>query len=181
MKKNEEKDLYLPKDIMKRVFKTITGHPDVIFYKAIKYHKKYQVAKDKKNIIGMFIYGLKANKYSSKYNLELYGKYGKNLKIWHGNIVINSNAILGDNVSLHGNNCIGNNGKTLEAPKIGNNVDIGYGSIIIGDINIANNIKIGAGSVVNKSFLEENVVIAGVPARVVKRSKENDQNSCDSK
>ena len=73
---------------------------------------------------------------------------------------------------MHGNNCIGNNGKEVKAClTIGNNVDIGYGATIIGDIKIADNIIIGANSLVNKSFLESGVVIAGCPAKVIKKIK----------
>ena len=53
-------------------------------------------------------------------------------------------------------------------PHLGNNVDIGYGAVLIGDITIADDIKIGANAVVNKSFTEPGVTIAGVPAKVVK-------------
>ena len=102
-----------------------------------------------------------------KNNIELYGKFGKNLKIYHSNIIINKNAELGDNVTLHGANCIGNNGKNKNAPKIGNNVDIGVGAVIIGEIELADNIKVGANAVVNKSFLENGITIVGVPARKV--------------
>ena len=66
------------------------------------------------------------------------------------------------------NNCIGNNGLTNLCPKIGNNVDVGFGAVIIGDIEIADDIKIGANAVVNKSFLEPGITIAGVPAKRVK-------------
>ena len=48
-----------------------------------------------------------------------------------------------------------NSGKASEsgtAPIIGDNVDIGVGATIIGNITIADNIKIGAGAVVTKSF-----------------------------
>ena len=58
---------------------------------------------------------------------------------------------------------------------MGNNVDIGYGAVLIGGITIADDIKIGANAVVNRSFTEPGVTIAGVPAKVVKRParKEN--------
>lgn len=154
---------------IKKIYKKITKHPEYIFEKAIYFHQKYRIAKEKNNKILILFYGLFANRYSSKYNLELYGKFGKNLKIWHGNIIINSKAIIGNNVVFQGNNCVGNNGFNNKCPKIGNNVRIGFGSVIIGDITIADNVIIGANSVVNKSILEENVVVAGVPARIVKK------------
>ena len=44
----------------------------------------------------------------------------------------------------------------------------GVGANIIGNVKIADGIIIGANSLVIKSFLEENIVIAGVPARKIK-------------
>jgi serine O-acetyltransferase len=64
---------------------------------------------------------------------------------------------------------IGANGGSSKAPKIGNNVYIGPGAVIYGNIEIADGCYIGANAVVNKSFLEPNSVIAGVPGRVLKK------------
>ena len=52
-------------------------------------------------------------------------------------------------------------------PNIGNNVDIGVGAIIIGNVNIADGCIIGAGAVVTKSFDKINTVIVGVPGKAV--------------
>lgn len=164
---NYEKNMYLSQDFLGKVYKIVTKHPDYIFYRAIKIHRKYREAKEKNKKFTKIFYSFLANRISSKYNLELYGKFGKNLRIWHGNIIINGNAIIGDNCNLHGNNCIGE--KNGKSPNIGENVDVGYGTVIIGGITVANNIVIGANSLVNKSFLEEGVVIAGCPARIIKK------------
>jgi serine O-acetyltransferase len=96
--------------------------------------------------------------------------FGKGLNIYHGNLVINSDVRVGENCSLHGANCIGNNGLSTGVPKLGNNVDVGYGAIIIGDITVADNVKIGANAVVNCSVTEPGCTVVGVPARVVKRA-----------
>lgn len=158
----------------------ITGHIDFYIYKSMIYSQKYkyykELSKSKKNIIHLLLsiyYGKKYFYYSKKCNCELYSFLGKNTKIYHGGIVINSNAIIGDNVKFHGNNCVGNNGLNEKAPIIGNNVDIGFGAVIIGDIRLANNIIVGANSVVTKSFDEENVVIAGNPAKIIKKYNKN--------
>ena len=66
---------------------------------------------------------------------------------------------------------IGANGGSSKAPKIGNNVYIGPGAVIYGEIEIADNCYVGANSVVNKSFLEPYSVIAGVPAKVIKKEE----------
>ena len=54
-----------------------------------------------------------------------------------------------------------------KAPRIGDNVFIGAGAQILGDIEIEDGIVIDANSVVINSFLEPNITIAGVPARKV--------------
>lgn len=95
--------------------------------------------------------------------------FDKGLTIFHhGTIIVNPSARIGQNCKLHGNNCIGNNGTTEDCPDIGDNVDIGFGAVVIGDIKIADDIKIGANAVVNKSFTEPGITIAGVPAKKVK-------------
>lgn len=127
-----------------------------------------------KSNIGQFLsalYRIRKNYLGEKLGFTIHkNAFGPGLRIWHyGNVVVNAYARIGKNCTLHGNNCIGNNGFTDKAPRIGDNVDIGFGAVIIGDIDIASNVIIGAGAVVNKSFTEENVVIAGMPAKVVKK------------
>jgi acetyltransferase-like isoleucine patch superfamily enzyme len=56
----------------------------------------------------------------------------------------------------------------LIAPiKVGNNVFIGTGVIILPGVKIGNNVVIGAGSIVTKN-IDDNCVAAGVPARIIK-------------
>lgn len=50
--------------------------------------------------------------------------------------------------------------------RIGDNVFIGINSIILPNVNIGNNVIIGAGSIVNRD-IPDNVVVAGVPAKVI--------------
>ena len=54
---------------------------------------------------------------------------------------------------------------------IGDNVEFGVGSSVIGGIQIANNVKIGAGAVVTKDILEEGATVIGVPAHVINNNK----------
>lgn len=56
-------------------------------------------------------------------------------------------------------------------PTIGDNVDVGANSVIIGDINIGNNVVIAAGSVVIHD-VPDNCMVAGNPAVVKKRYSE---------
>jgi serine O-acetyltransferase len=91
------------------------------------------------------------------------------LSISHpGPIIVNPAAKIGVNCRIHPCTNIGTKaGFTDKVPKIGNNVYIGPGAKIFGDIIIADGIAIGANSVVNKSFFEQNITIAGVPARKI--------------
>lgn len=95
---------------------------------------------------------------------------GKGTTIFHhGTIIVHGDARLGEGCKFHGNNCIGNDGKTNEAPQIGNEVDIGFGAVVIGNVKIGNYVTVAAGAVVVSSFEEDNLVLAGVPAKVVKK------------
>lgn len=55
-------------------------------------------------------------------------------------------------------------------PHIGNNVNIGSGSALIGGIKVGDNAIIGAHSVVNKDVYDDTTVV-GVPAKVVKKNR----------
>lgn len=59
---------------------------------------------------------------------------------------------------------------------IGNNVFIGINSIILPGVTVGDNVVIGAGSVVNKD-VPSNVVVAGVPARIIKTIEEYKEKS----
>lgn len=84
--------------------------------------------------------------------------------------IISSTAKIGRNCRIHSCVNIGASRGKNGAPIIGNNVYIGPGAILFGDITIADNVSIGANATVNRSFTESNVVIAGTPAEIVKRN-----------
>jgi serine O-acetyltransferase len=95
--------------------------------------------------------------------------FGPGLCILHyGTIVVNSRARIGENCRMEVCVNIGASGGNPSAPKIGNNVYIAPGVKIYGDIQIGNNIAIGANSSVNKSFIEDGIMIAGSPAKKIK-------------
>ncbi len=68
---------------------------------------------------------------------------------------------------IHNNVNIGASGGGNAAPRIGNNVYIGPGAVLYGDIEIADDCYVGANAVVNRSFTDPGTVIAGVPARAI--------------
>ncbi|WP_104384591.1 serine acetyltransferase [Sphingobacterium sp. HMA12] len=94
---------------------------------------------------------------------------GPGLSIAHyGTIVINGNAKIGANCRIHIAVNIGANNGSKKAPILGDNVYIGPGAKIFGDINIADNVMIGANSVVNKSVEEVGSVVVGIPAKRIR-------------
>ncbi len=96
---------------------------------------------------------------------------GAGLSLPHyGTIVVSANARIGNNCRLHVGVNIGASGGNPKAPQIGNNVYIGPGAILFGDIKISDNVTIGANATVNRSCERENVVLAGSPAIIVKEN-----------
>jgi serine O-acetyltransferase len=95
--------------------------------------------------------------------------FGPGLSIaYPGSIIVNIDARVGENCRIHNNVHIATSTYfESSVPHIGDNVFIGPGAVIVGDIRIADNIAIGANSFVNKSFLEEGITIAGAPARKI--------------
>lgn len=93
------------------------------------------------------------------------GVFDEGLMIWHPGIVVNTKAVVGKYCTLHGQNCIGNDGKSDAAPVLGNNVSLGVGASVIGDVRLADGINVGAGAVVVHSFDEPGITIGGIPAR----------------
>lgn len=85
-----------------------------------------------------------------------------------GNIVVNGCSKIGKNCKLHGSNCIGNSHCEDDCPVIGDNVRFGVGAKAFGKIYIANNVTVAASAIVTKSCYEEGVVLAGIPAKIIK-------------
>ncbi len=97
--------------------------------------------------------------------------FGPGLSIAHwGTIVINPNARIGANCRIHPGTSIGE--YKGGSPQIGDDCYIGPGAKLFGPITLGNRVQIGANAVVTKSFPSD-VVLAGVPARAVSRTKED--------
>lgn len=85
------------------------------------------------------------------------------------------NIVIGNNVNCGANTLITDSDWHLNDPrsgkpkpiKIGNNVWLGYGVIIMKGVSIGDNSLIGAGSVVTKN-IPANVIAAGNPCRMIK-------------
>ncbi len=81
---------------------------------------------------------------------------GKNLFIDHGmGTVIGETAVIGDNVTLYQNVTLGGRGGITNGkrhPTLKNNVMVGTGAVVLGDITIGENARIGANAIVTKSM-----------------------------
>ena len=96
---------------------------------------------------------------------------GKDFFIDHGmGVVIGETAIIGDNVLLYQGATLGGTGleKGKRHPTIGNNVVVGAGAKILGNITIGNNSYIGANAVVIRD-VPANSTVVGVPGRITKQ------------
>jgi len=98
-------------------------------------------------------------------------KIGKRFFIDHGlGVVIGETSIIGDDVLLYQGVTLGGTGleKGKRHPTIGNNVVIGGGAKILGNITIGDNSYIGANAVVIKD-VPPNSTVVGVPGRITKQ------------
>ena len=105
-------------------------------------------------------------------DLPLNLKFGYNLRIFHfGNIIVNPNCQLGNNVTIMHEVTLGNDMRNDNCPIISDNVFIGVGAKIIGGVYLAESIKVGANAVVTKSFYTENITLVGIPAKIIGETK----------
>jgi serine O-acetyltransferase len=99
---------------------------------------------------------------------------GQGIFIDHGmGVVIGETAIIGDYALLYQGVTLGGTGKESgkRHPTLGNNVVVGAGAKVLGNIYIGHNVRIGAGSVVLREVPSDCTVV-GVPGRIVYRSGE---------
>lgn len=90
---------------------------------------------------------------------------GRYLFIDHGNgVVIGEETVIGDYVTIYHQVTLGATGNETgrRHPIIGNNVLIGAGSKVMGNIKVGNNVKIGAGSIV-LTDIKDNTTVVGMP------------------
>jgi serine O-acetyltransferase len=95
---------------------------------------------------------------------------GRRFFIDHGSgVVIGETTEIGDDVLLYQGVTLGGTGneKGKRHPTIGNSVVIGTGAKVLGNIRIGDNVKVGAGSVVVHP-VPDNSTVVGIPGRVVR-------------
>jgi acetyltransferase-like isoleucine patch superfamily enzyme len=105
---------------------------------------------------------------TSKFSLTVSG--GAYITVFEGTTLhVGSGTIWAHNICIQtGNHVPGKlNQYKVNSIKIGRNCWIGNGAAILAGVTLGDNVVVGANSVVTKSF-PNNVVIAGVPAKIIK-------------
>lgn len=131
---------------------------------------------------------VKIGAYSNLLSTSHFSKYGKGLKMGNnsaigeythfgapGGIVIGNDVIMGSYISFHSENhnfldtskLIREQGVTSKGITLGNNIWVGAKVTFLDGSKIGNNSVVAAGAVVNGEF-PDNVVIGGVPAKILK-------------
>ena len=126
-----------------------------------------------KSFRNIFYYRLGSNSFFIRFlcppqeSLHIFSdsKIGSGLMITHGDSTFVNPESMGSNCRINQNVTIGVVGN--KRPKIGNNVRIATGAIVIGGITIGNNVIVAAGAVVVKN-VPDNCMVAGNPARIKK-------------
>jgi serine O-acetyltransferase len=102
-------------------------------------------------------------------NIASEAKIGKGLYIAHfGGIVVNGEAVLGENCNLSQGVTIGLGGRGAKkgCPVLGDRVFVGPGAKLFGAITIGDDAAVGANAVVTKSLPDKSVAV-GIPAQVI--------------
>ena len=136
----------------------------VIYYKVSSFFYKYKAFFIARVVsqFGRFMTGVE---------IHPGAQIGKNVFFDHGmGIVVGETAVIGDNCIIFHGVTLGGvaSTKTKRHPTLENNVTIGAGAKILGNIIIGENSKIGANSVVLKD-IPKNSVAVGIPGRIVQK------------
>lgn len=105
-------------------------------------------------------------------NIEIHpaAVLGKNFFIDHGSgVVIGETTVVGDNVTIYQGVTLGGVSIKREKrhPTLGNNIIVGAGAKVLGNITIGDYVQIGANSVVVKD-VPSNSTVVGIPGRIIK-------------
>jgi serine O-acetyltransferase len=102
-------------------------------------------------------------------------KIGKGVFIDHGmGVVIGETAIVGDYTLIYQGVTLGGTGKESgkRHPTLGNNVIVGAGAKVLGNIQISDRVRIGAGSIV-LGDVPPDATVVGIPGRIIAPKSHN--------
>lgn len=152
-----------------RLKRWISNSESSILYKHQVLLRKAEYYTNTKRKLGAMYYRIRLNRIQNKYAIHIpLNTCGKGLKIMHvGPVLLNGRVRIGENCSLHINTALAAGGTNDDVPVLGDGIVVGVGAVILGGVHLANHIAVGANAVVNKDFLEENIAIAGMPAKKI--------------
>lgn len=157
--------------LIKKLDPAIKSNLEVFLYPSFKALIYYKIAHYLYMKHHYFLARYLSEKAKRKTGIEIHpgAIIGKNLFIDHGmGVVIGETTIIGDNVVLYHGVTLGgvSDKKEKRHPTIEDNVVIGAGALVLGNITIGKNSKIGANSVVLKDVLDGSIVV-GVPGEKI--------------
>lgn len=150
-----------------------------ILWKHNYFLRKAEYSINTKKRIRKAFYKIRLKLFQNKYCFIIpTNVFDKGLKLVHiGPRLVNGGVRVGKNCVLHINTCIVAGGTEKGGvPVLGDNVIMGVGSVVAGNVTIGDNIAIGANAFVNKNFQEGNMTIAGVPAKKISNNTRLDWN-----
>ena len=142
---------------------------DFLFYHRVRYMVYFRLSQSSKNKILKLFYEYKLFRLCRKYGIEIKTetKIGEGFCMIHPyNITVSTLAVLGKNVNMYKGSTIGNNtGNPMGAPVIGDCVQIGLNSTVVGGITIGNDVVIAPNTFVNQDVPDHSVVV-GNPCKI---------------
>lgn len=150
-------------------FSFLTFVKDFLFYHRVKYMVYFRLSQSTKNKLLKLFYEYKLYRLCRKYGIEIKTetKIGEGFCMIHPyNITVSTFAVLGKNVNMYKGSTIGNNtGNPFGAPVIGDCVQIGINSTVIGGITVGNDVVIAPNTFVNQDIPDHSVVV-GNPCKI---------------
>ena len=145
-------------------------------YRYLKWHRICRYLYLKQGIFPKLLLkmaSLRRRHYGDRYGFDfrLSSPMGKGYHISHNIGVINMAQSCGDGLIFRNFVTIGVTSAKEHGPIIGDYVQFGTGCKVIGDVRVGNNVVIGANAVVIRD-VPDNSVVAGVPARVIRKTKD---------
>ena len=162
-------------NIIKRKDPAIHSNLEVLLYPSFKVMIYYHIS-HKLYLKGhFFLARYLCERAKRKTGIEIHpgASIGKGLFIDHGNgVVIGETTVIGDNVIMYQGVTLGGTGKEKgkRHPTIKDNVLIGSGAKILGNIIIEENVKIGANAVVLNNIPKDTTAV-GIPAKTIINKK----------
>lgn len=153
------------------------GFHAIVFYRLSHWFWKYKYT----HFIARLLSGM--GRFLTSVDIHPGAQIGEGFVIDHATgVVIGETAIIGDNVTLYHNVTLGGVAPSINSaaqvgvkrhPTIKDNVIIGSGASVLGDIIVNDNARIGANAVVTKN-IPANATAVGNPARIIGDTKDSD-------